>query len=417
MTGSPAFNETRPSGSVTSGNRNPLRTAWPLWAVYLGVSWTWCIGMFLPALLWRDFGVWSFAVFAVPNIVGAALLGVMMRSPDASRLFIERHRVACIAFSVVTVAFQVFFAAWVARIMGAMTAGGGWVWHIGWIACIIGAAIGGGRKWGAVVGVVVWIVSLVALVVTVVQAGSSGALDQLAAWPGSRPPAELVPLAMVCILGFMLCPYLDLTFHRARIEAGKQSGRAFGVGFGVVFALMIVGTLLTAPVLLWLVGARVVGLELRVLIVPLLALHTLPQLVYTCWLHGSEVRGGARLALVIAALVAGLGIAVVDGGVLMSRYDILYASEVLYRVCMGFYGLVAPAYVAIVAWPVRHGGAEISKRRLAVFAAVVLGAVWFYWLGFVERQTWWVAVGVLIVVAGKLVSRLFDPTLKGKSAG
>ena len=27
------------------------------WAVYLGVSWTWCIGMFLPVLIMRDYGI------------------------------------------------------------------------------------------------------------------------------------------------------------------------------------------------------------------------------------------------------------------------------------------------------------------------------------------------------------------------
>ena len=32
------------------------------WAIYLGMSWTWCIGMFLPVLLIRDFGPLSFGL-------------------------------------------------------------------------------------------------------------------------------------------------------------------------------------------------------------------------------------------------------------------------------------------------------------------------------------------------------------------
>jgi hypothetical protein len=398
-------------GGLASGGGNAVGTEknrWGLGALYLGVSWTWCIGMFLPALLWRDFGVWSFVVFALPNVVGAAAMGVVVRSPEASRVFIERHRAACAAFSIVTVVFQVFFAAWVARILGAAAGSGGWVWHAGWVACVLGAAIGGGRRWGTAVALVVWVLSIVTLVLSVARAADAGALDQLVAYRPPRPQAELAPLAMVCVLGFMLCPYLDLTFHRARIESGAAAPRAFSVGFGVVFALMILGTLLTAPVLLWLVGARVEDVDLRPLIMPLLALHTLPQLVYTCWVHGSEVRGGERAWLVAAAVVVGVGIAVVDGGVLMARRDVLYSGEVLYRVFMGFYGLVAPAYVAIVAWPVRDGGVPIRGGRLAVFAAVVVGAVWFYWLGFVERQTWWVAAGVLVVVCGKLVGRFVE---------
>ena len=46
------------------------------------------------------------------------------------------------------------------------------------------------------------------------------------------------------LFGFALCPYLDLTFHRARQSlAGRDAKTAFGVGFGVLFALMILFTL------------------------------------------------------------------------------------------------------------------------------------------------------------------------------
>ena len=378
--------------------------------------------MFLPALLWRDFGPWSFAVFAVPNILGAALMGWVMRSPDASRQFIERHRLACVAFSIVTVAFQVFFAAWVARVMGKMTTSGGWLWHTGWVACVIATLVGavGGKKWGRIaagVGAGVWAVSLAVIAWVVISQPNEGVgLEDVLGWSGTRPPAELVPLAMVCILGFMLCPYLDLTFHRARIESAGESKRAFGFGFGLFFALMIVGTLLTTPVLLTLVeGGPRIDRGALLLISILLSLHTLPQLVYTCWVHAAELRGGERTAVMLAALGVGLGLSLVSGGVLMVRHDGLYMTEVVYRCFMGFYGLVAPAYVAIVAWPVRLGGTAVQRSRLSILVAVVVAATWFYWLGFVERQTWWVAIGVAIVVAGKLISRYFDPSLQRRA--
>jgi hypothetical protein len=45
------------------------------WANYLGMSWTWCIGMFLPVLLVRDYGIGAWWIFAIPNVVGAAAMG------------------------------------------------------------------------------------------------------------------------------------------------------------------------------------------------------------------------------------------------------------------------------------------------------------------------------------------------------
>ena len=56
----------------------------PGWAAYLACSWTWCIGMFLPVLLVRDYGVWGWIVFAVPNVLGAAAMGWVLRSAEVS---------------------------------------------------------------------------------------------------------------------------------------------------------------------------------------------------------------------------------------------------------------------------------------------------------------------------------------------
>ena len=68
--------------------------------------------MFLPVLLIRDFGPWSFAAFVVPNVLGAAAMGWVLRAPGASEQMVIRHRGACEAFSLVTRAFQYFFLVW-----------------------------------------------------------------------------------------------------------------------------------------------------------------------------------------------------------------------------------------------------------------------------------------------------------------
>lgn len=440
------------AGVPSHVSRFASRVSWPKWAVYLGVSWTWCIGMFLPALLWRDFGPWSFVVFALPNIVGAALLGVVMRggAPEASRVFLERHRWACFAFSLVTVAFQVFFAAWVARVMGA---GGGWasaaaegrgggevgsgggdneVWHLGWVLCAAAALGFGGRRWAFTAAAAVWVVSLGVIALTVLRERDAGLLPEVAGVDFVLPLNHLWPLAMVCVLGFMLCPFLDRTFHRARIETGRQSGRAFAMGFGLFFAVMIVGTLLTAPVLIWMTSpsGSLGGVATGRLLIALFAAHTLPQLVFTCWVHGAEAKGPVeKLVLVAVALLVGYATVQWSGDRLVRAYgwtsetrqwaNPLYGGEVVYRVFMAAYGLVFPAYVAIVSWPVKLGGAEVRPGRVGVFAVVVLAAAWFYWVGFVERKTWWVAVGVGMVVVGKLVGRVVEwrTTVRGRELG
>src|SRR5688500_16462821 len=79
------------------------------WALFLAASWTWVIGMFLPVLLVRDFGMWGWIVFAVPNVIGAAAMGWRLRDADASKRFVRGHASACRACSLVTIAYHSFF--------------------------------------------------------------------------------------------------------------------------------------------------------------------------------------------------------------------------------------------------------------------------------------------------------------------
>ncbi|MEO6436421.1 MAG: hypothetical protein ABIP55_11780, partial [Tepidisphaeraceae bacterium] len=86
------------------------------WAIFLATSWTWCIGMFLPVLLVRDYGIWGWVVFAIPNVLGAAAMGWTVRDAEASRTLVAAHQTACSWFSLVTLAFHVFFVIWLSRL-------------------------------------------------------------------------------------------------------------------------------------------------------------------------------------------------------------------------------------------------------------------------------------------------------------
>ena len=54
---------------------------------------------------------------------------------------------------------------------------------------------------------------------------------------------QTIPLAMVCLFGFALCPYLDLTFHRARLDVVELVGGDAPV---VVQATLVAAHALTA---------------------------------------------------------------------------------------------------------------------------------------------------------------------------
>jgi len=81
------------------------------WGVYCACSWTWCIGMFLPAVLLHRYGWPGFIVFAAANVLGCAAMGYIVRTRQRSQAMVQRHTPMMIAFSAVTIAYQLFFPA------------------------------------------------------------------------------------------------------------------------------------------------------------------------------------------------------------------------------------------------------------------------------------------------------------------
>ena len=71
------------------------------WGLYCTTSWTWCIGMYLPLILLRDYGWPGFIAFAIPNVLGCAAFGYVVdaKRSDALR---ARFRGAMIAFGAAT---------------------------------------------------------------------------------------------------------------------------------------------------------------------------------------------------------------------------------------------------------------------------------------------------------------------------
>jgi hypothetical protein len=376
------------------------------WAAYLACSWTWCIGMFLPVLLVRDFGLWGFAVFAVPNVVGAAAMGWVVRAGVGPRLF-QQHRHAIRAFSEVTILFQVFFVCWLSTanphlsgsVLLVTLAGAAliaWCWTRGL------ERLAAGLTWGASLAIA-W------------AAWMTGGLDLPEARP-LLPESHLLPLAPVCIFGFGLCPYLDATFHRARRSLTESESRAgFGVGFGGLFAPMILFTLLYAAGFHW-VGDPARFRDGASSLAALVSVHVFLQVLFTGFAHATALpqpaptaRGaiGRGAALILFILVM-LTVLRAREGAFSSG---LSTGELIYRLFMAFYGLVFPAYVWLCMIPTRDGHAGPRRDKVRVWLFSVGVAAPMFWMGFIERQTWWLAPGLGVV----LLARVFLPRSASKA--
>lgn len=362
------------------------------WAAYLACSWTWCIGLFLPVLLVRELGTLGFVIFAVPNVVGAAMMGTILPSAFVSSQVVQRHRPALVAFSAVTVAFHLFFAAWMLpRLIGPM---GPWI-VLALVAVFTGIALRRRDRSD-------WIAAVVVLAVTagIALFAVPNGLDF--SWAPTPDPVAVAALAPVCAFGFLLCPYLDLTFHRARQRTSPAAGRvAFGVGFGVLFLAVILFSYGYArPLAAAVDGGAPRGLA-RALALPL-GLYMAVQIAYTVALHIVEAIPdakalGGRYSTLIALVVAGGAAAL---GFVGNRGSLLYgldAGEVIYRCFMGFFGLLFPAYVWLCM--LRRSP---SRRAMGICAVAVVAALPLFFAGFVVGRMVLLVPGVAIVLLARL---------------
>ncbi len=365
------------------------------WACYLACSWTWVIGMFLPVLLVRDYGVWGFVAFALPNVLGAAAMGFVVSSPEHSRAITTRHATAVACFSAITIAFQVVFL----FSIGTMFFASERLTYVYAAGALVAAAIAGLLR--GVGAALIWIASLVILAL---------------AWNGNgltlprseAPPTDLLLLAPVCVFGFALCPYLDGTFHRARVHLGARAPLAFALGFGVLFFAMILGTLTYAePVALLLQNPELAVMLPGVLII---GCHIALQAAYTSLLHipvlASAKPSRLPVAVFFVALIVGAAISAFCW--YHTPWGITFG-ELTYRLFMSFYGLVFPAYAWLCMIPTRDGHAGVAgpqgRRKLGVLILAITAATPCYWLGFIMRDEFWLVPGLVVVLISRLLVR------------
>lgn len=360
--------------------------------------------MFLPVLLVRDFGIRGWIVFTIPNVVGAAAMGFVLRSRDASTHMVAQHLPAMGVFSAVTIAFHAYFFGMftavrvdsIAGMLAVLIGLSGIVWLLS-------------RKRGADLAItaVIWLAS-VGLAAAVMRLRLD-LVDFVPFAPRVLSSAwDLFGLVCVCALGFLACPYLDLTFHRARQHTTATGAKlAFGVGFGVFFLAMIGFTLVytTDPRVYTAADDPLVTRLLGPTIMSLITLHLVMQGGATAGLHLREIGQRSRFwaGVVVVVVIPLLPAAALIGG----TYAGLSVAEIGYRLFMACYGLLFPAYVWMV---------MMRERGWVWLVPVVVLAAPFYWIGFIERQAVWLLGGVMIVVIGGFAPRRALPTAKAAGA-
>jgi hypothetical protein len=350
--------------------------------------------MFLPILLIDRFGWWGFIAFAVPNVLGCAAFGYVVRTRGRSDRLLLEHRAAMRAFSVVTIAYHVFFIAMICWLFLPFEEERFWL-----VAIIAPPAM-------VSVGVVLsnlpdryWPPLAVAVYGFSLAVFASIGVEPLAEvpWSGRVEAVKLWWLAPTLIFGFLLCPYLDLTFHRAIRR--NPSRHAFAV-FGLLFLVMIVFTCAYWDIL-------IVGMGWMI------ASHLVAQTCFTVAAHVRELRCGddadeqwpdshggqpvrdrgpeadrrhpliafvrSWVFLLVLTLLA-MPLAMVGEFIGEPEQTAL---EIYVRFLV-FYGLVFPVYVLLFMTG-RSAAARAPRRLIAVAAFVIIAAI-IYELGFIHHQ-------------------------------
>lgn len=385
-----------------------MRTiAWPTALArgcFLASSWTWVIGMFFPVYLVRDYGWPGWLAFALPNILGAAAMGVLAShaAPDFEHRFARALR----AFSLVTIAFHTAFLSW---FLAAVCANLPFIKQgfVGPIVTLVILAL----AWAAsrlafprliTLGIVAWCVSILCAFL------ASRTSPTIAPPPthGSRPITDLFAAVPALMLGFFACPWLDLTFWRIRrITPGATGSAAFILGFGVFFLAMIGFTFFYA-------GALARG-DYSYYIVA----HIATQSLFTLAVHlrcradsraGDPMGDAPRAVQLDRALLATLA--------LMLCFGVLYklqplregypATRLVYELFMSFYGLVFPAYAWIVMLP--RSRAALAERHRTFILTLLIAAPMFA-LGYLMQWSLWLLPAVGAVLLAPLAVSLAKP--------
>ena len=416
------------------------------WAAFLGTSWTWVIGMVLPALLIRDMGVAGFLIFALPNCIGAAAMGSVLTS-DSAKSLAKNHGGMILTFSIITVAYHFYIAGYlIPNLLG-----------FGALAVFVGSALVATAciaRWkdrGALgFSMVVWIISIISFICALcIPSATPFAIYN------EKPllsPSFIWYFLPASVGGFLLCPYLDATFIRARIRTNKVTGvLAFKIGFLVIFASMIIFTTAYGHKLIEAFAGeedRLEGVWGTILLIHIPLQMGLTSAwhgreIFECcysWLktsvtkiEGSDCEQCSKISrrFVIAGFISSLAGCIIvfsaifllgvlfqymsfelfedfkianDITTFIEAYEVaryISVGEIGYRCILIFYGTLFPAYVMLMMIPTLYSSEQ--KRPWWLFGVtVVLSSITAY-LGFIHDVGWAIIATLGIICLARIV--------------
>jgi hypothetical protein len=314
---------------------------------------------------------------------GAMAMGFYFKTPAQHKSFVTRHKKAISYFSYVTLAYQVFFVAWLAAVVGISWLPAGVLVLVGLIF-FLRANI---NTWA----IVIYAVSAMLFFVFWRYEWPAFNLNAKEYWPHA-----VLPLA----IGFILSPYLDITFHRAYRLSDKPK-LSFSIGFGLLFLSLIGFVFLYTSSLgevFFAQGAT------SVLIYPLIIFLVL-QISFTIAAHCSELREQGFLeAPTLLGLVAGLSILLTVLLLFTKNAGIPWLNipfaETLYKAFLFFYSLVFPLYLLF------------SKSKLTFLGLLALCTP-MYASGFLLSLhfSYLLSIGAVVILTAIIITKQPKPGL------
>ena len=343
----------------------------------------WCIGLFYPVLLYRDFGFVSWPLFAIPNICGAAFVPWLIKDAKSSEDFIRRHYFASQCFSFVTIVFQFYFMVWAFFSFGPTRS----VILISIFICIF--LVVTVRKRIFTASFVSFIFSLFALL-----AISKFGNETIFTIPRETDAGikELSGLLPVFLIGFFFCPYLDLTFHRVIKEChGSQTRLIFAIAFVVLFfSLLLLGIQYFPMAYHTFLGDNHPPYKFVQLA---FYSYVIIQTGFTLIIHTHELskQKPPRFIWNLLALILICSfiytIFAKSEVVLVGKSR--HLREILYICILSFYGLIAPLYIWIFAILSRHEqkSSKAFFPQWIILFIVTLAVLPLYFVGFFGNLT------------------------------